>query len=84
MGIYEIGEDLITQVAATSQVNNQLATSVGVHDTPEGGIIEPDACSAHMSTDRPSITPTVRPMDSAVATAVILEVLQDENCYINT
>jgi hypothetical protein len=57
-----LSSTIITQLATAKQVSTQLASPIGVDDTPKGGIAEHDARSAQLPTERPSINPNVRPM----------------------
>jgi hypothetical protein len=65
-----LSSTIITLLATTNQVSTQLASPVGVDDTPKGGITEHDARNAQLPTERPSINPTVRLMAQAIATTV--------------
>jgi hypothetical protein len=79
-----LSSTIITQLAAAKQVSTQLASPVGVIDTPIGGITEHDARSAQLPTERPSIDPTMRPMAPAPATTVPPAALPDEDYHIDT
>jgi hypothetical protein len=54
-----LSSTIITQPAPAKQVSTQLASPVGVNETPKGEIVEHDARSARLPTERPSIDPTV-------------------------
>jgi hypothetical protein len=46
-----LSSTIITQLAIAKQVSTQLASPVGVDNTPKGGIAEHDARSAHLPTE---------------------------------
>jgi hypothetical protein len=79
-----LSSTIITQLATAKQVNTQLASPVGVNDTPKGGIAEHNARIVQFSTERPSINPTVRPMALAPTTTVAPTTLPYVDYHIDT
>jgi hypothetical protein len=79
-----LSSTIITQLPAAKQVSTQIASPVGVDDTPNDGIAEHDARSAQLPTERPSINPTVRPLAQAPATTVPPRALPHEDYHIDT
>jgi hypothetical protein len=59
-----LSSTIATQLALAKHVSTQQGSTVGVDDTPKGGITQHDARSAQLPTERPSINPTVRPWPS--------------------
>jgi hypothetical protein len=79
-----LSSTLITQVAGAKQVSTQPTSQVDVEDTPKGGIMEHDARSAQLPTERPSIKHTVQPMALAPATTVNIAAMPYVDYHIDT
>jgi hypothetical protein len=79
-----LSSTIITQLVAAQQVSTKPAIPVGVNDTMKGGITDHDARSARLPTERPSITPTVRPLAQAPSTTVTPTTLPNEDYHIGT